>query len=105
MNVICKTERMKLVQLDQRASELVANYVNRNRHFLDPWEPVRDETYYTADYQAESLKKEEKLINQGQLFKVWMLYDERIIGSISLSNIVRGAFQSCHLGYRMMERS
>lgn len=101
MNVICKTERMSLVQLDQGASELVADYVNRNRQFLDPWEPVRDETYYTADYQADILAKEATLIQQGQLFKVWMLYDERIIGSISLSNIVRGAFQSCHLGYRM----
>jgi ribosomal-protein-alanine N-acetyltransferase len=101
MNIICKTERMSLVQLGPKASELVVDYVSRNRLFLDSWEPVRDETYYTADYQAEILEKEAKLSEQEQLFKVWMLYNDRIIGSISLSNIVRGAFQSCHLGYRM----
>jgi [ribosomal protein S5]-alanine N-acetyltransferase len=32
---------------------------------------------------------------------LWMLFEERIVGSIAISNIIRGPFQSCYLGYRM----
>ncbi|CAH1195503.1 [Ribosomal protein S5]-alanine N-acetyltransferase [Paenibacillus allorhizoplanae] len=101
MKVICKTNRMSLVQLYASSSALVVDYFRRNREFLEPWEMVRDESFFTAEFHAELLEKELKLFEDGQLFKVWMLYEERIIGSIALSNIVRGAFQSCHLGYRM----
>lgn len=101
MQLVCKTERMSLVRLDPTSAELVLDYVNRNRAFLKEWETERNELYYTKLYQADLLEKEVKLIEDGLLQKVWMLYEDRIIGSISLSNIVRGAFQSCHLGYRM----
>lgn len=30
-----------------------------------------------------------------------MLFEERIVGSIAISNIIRDPFQSCYLGYRM----
>jgi len=45
-------------------------------------------------------------IKEGRLFKVWFFKQEDIaldyvLGSIALNNIVRGAFQSCHLGYKM----
>ncbi|MCY9658329.1 GNAT family N-acetyltransferase [Paenibacillus chondroitinus] len=101
MQLVCKTERMSLVRLDPTSSELVLDYVNRNRAFLKEWEIERNELYYTNSHQADLLEKEVKLIEDGLLIKVWMLYEDRVIGSISLSNIVRGAFQSCHLGYRM----
>jgi ribosomal-protein-alanine N-acetyltransferase len=101
MNFIRKTNRMSLVQLDASSCELVVDYFLRNREFLEPWEMVRDESFFTAEFQAELLQKEMKLFEDGQQFKVWMLYEKRIIGSIALNNIVRGAFQSCHLGYRM----
>ncbi|MDR6549907.1 GNAT family N-acetyltransferase [Paenibacillus qinlingensis] len=101
MKVIHTTKRMALVQLDSASSELVVDYFRRNRDFLEPWEMVREASFYTVDYHAELLEKEKKLYEDGYLFKVWMLYDHRIIGSIALNNIVRGAFQSCHLGYRM----
>jgi ribosomal-protein-alanine N-acetyltransferase len=42
------------------------------------------------------------------MLKVWIFRaddtQDRTIGSLSLSNIVRGAFQSCHLGYRIDEQ-
>lgn len=101
MQLVCKTERMSLVGLDPTSAELVLDYVNRNQAFLNEWEPERNRLYYTKSYQADLLDKEVKLIEDGLLQKVWMMYEDRIIGSISLSNIVRGAFLSCHLGYRM----
>lgn len=101
MKLLVKTERMSLVLLDRSSIGLVLDYVIRNRTFLEPWELERNETYFTKDYQAEQLEQEALKIEEGQMLKVWMLFEERIVGSIALNNIVRGAFQSCHLGYRM----
>ncbi|WP_261305808.1 GNAT family N-acetyltransferase [Paenibacillus andongensis] len=101
MKLMMKTDRMSLVSLDRSSVDLVLDYVVRNRTFLEPWELERNEAYFTKDYQAEQLEQEAMKIEEGQLLKVWLLFEERIVGSIALNNIVRGAFQSCHLGYRM----
>jgi len=101
MNIISRTERMDLMQLEQASADLVLEYVVRNRSFLEPWEPERNEEFYTLTHQAALLQQEAVKIKEGQLFKVWMVQEGRVIGSAALSNIVRGAFQSCHLGYKM----
>ncbi|SDM91826.1 ribosomal-protein-alanine N-acetyltransferase [Paenibacillus sp. yr247] len=103
MKLLCKTERMSLVMLDRSSTDLVLDYVIRNRAFLEPWELERNEAYFTRAYQADQLEQEAKKIEEGQLIKAWLMIEDRVVGSISLSNIVRGAFQSCHLGYRMDE--
>ncbi|MDR6880206.1 ribosomal-protein-alanine N-acetyltransferase [Bacillus sp. 3255] len=104
MQALMKTDRMSLLKFDRSSAGLVLDYVLRNRAFLQAWEPERNDDYYTEEFQADLLDKESKLIVDGHLFKVWMQYEGALIGSIALSNIVRGAFQSCHLGYRMDER-
>ncbi|NEW05310.1 GNAT family N-acetyltransferase [Paenibacillus sp. SYP-B3998] len=101
MKEVCKTERLSLVLLDSSSVHLVLDYVMRSRNFLKLWEPERNEDYFTAVYQAELLEQDAKNMDESQLLKWWILYEEQIIGSVSLSNIVRGAFQSCHLGYRL----
>jgi ribosomal-protein-alanine N-acetyltransferase len=45
-------------------------------------------------------------MERGQLVKLWLCKTEepdRVIGSVAISNIVRGVFLSCHLGYRLDE--
>lgn len=69
MKVIRNTNRMSLVQLDSSSCELVVAYFRRNRVFLEPWEMVRDESFFTANFHAELLEKEMKLFEDGQLFK------------------------------------
>jgi [ribosomal protein S5]-alanine N-acetyltransferase len=100
MKRVCSTERLILAALDSSSASLVLDYVLRNRAFLEPWEPERNKEYFTLAHQAQMLDQETKKMEEGQLFKVWLLYENRIVGSVSLSNIVRGVFQSCHLGYR-----
>ena len=73
------------------ADELAALLVE-NRAFLAPFEPDRDERFYTADGQREQLQREDK-----HAFAI--LDGERIVGTVSLSNVVRGSLQSANLGY------
>ncbi len=82
----------------------VLDYMQRNREFLREWDPARLPGFYTLETQREMIEGDLHQTEIGQLAKFWIYKREelwRIIGSISLSNIVRGAFQSCHLGYRL----
>ncbi|SDC90898.1 ribosomal-protein-alanine N-acetyltransferase [Paenibacillus sp. UNCCL117] len=103
--VTYRTARLALEGLDEGDSGRVLDFVQRNREFLTPWEPSRAEHYYTMEQQARLLREEDAGMAAGLLFKLWISkLDEpegRLIGSVSLSNIVRGCFHSCHLGYKM----
>ncbi|MEV3992888.1 GNAT family protein [Streptomyces sp. NPDC049837] len=73
-----------------------------NRDHIQPFEPRRPETYYTAEEQAARLSAPDS--------RSWALVDreetgteeaggERIVGLATLSGIALGPFRSAHLGY------
>ncbi|RRJ61661.1 N-acetyltransferase [Paenibacillus oralis] len=102
MKSILYSERLILKELGAPDAEAVLDYLRRNREVLGPWERTKEPEYYTLEYQRELLHQESEKIASGDLCKWWIFRQEepgRIIGSVVLSNIVRGAFQSCHLGY------
>ncbi|WP_334075796.1 MULTISPECIES: GNAT family N-acetyltransferase [Paenibacillus] len=104
MESILHSERLLMKVLDEAAAAEVLDYVRRNREFLEPWEREKEEDYYTLDYQKELLAKERHQHEKGDFYKMWIYRKdrpERIIGSVALSNMVFGAFLSCHLGYRL----
>jgi [ribosomal protein S5]-alanine N-acetyltransferase len=77
------------------AGELAALLVE-NRTFLAPFEPPRDERFYTSAGQLERLKREDK-------HGFAILDADRIVGTVALSNVVRGPLQSANLGYWVAE--
>lgn len=97
------TERLILKVIDKSCVELVIDYYLRNKSFLEEWEPIKSDEFYTKQYQEEQLEKELDSIKNNNSLRLWIFKREdesRIIGSVSFSNIVRGAFLSCHLGYK-----
>jgi ribosomal-protein-alanine N-acetyltransferase len=101
-----ETERLILKILDKTFAEKVLDFHIRNRDFHEKWDPVRDEKYYTEEHHKKELEDELYKINKGLMFKLWLFekhdrYYEKPLGYISFSNIVRGCFQSCHLGYKI----
>lgn len=103
MFIALQTSRLQLKVLDQERAAEVVDFIVRNDHYLKIWEPLRDPEYYTIDKQAEILAAESRSIADGSLFKVWLHQDDEIIGSIAVSNIVRGVFQSGHVGYKLAQ--
>jgi ribosomal-protein-alanine N-acetyltransferase len=79
------------------AGELAALLIE-NRAFLAPFEPPRNERFYTVEGQLERLEREDK-----HVFAI--LDDERIAGTATLSNVARGPLQSANLGYWVAERA
>lgn len=78
------------------AGELAALLVE-NREFLAPFEPVRDDRFFTIDGQRERIENE-----GSEAFAI--LAGDRIAGTVTISNIVHGPFQSATLGYWVAER-
>lgn len=104
MQRVYETERLLLKILDKNDAGIVADYCVRNRDFLEEWEPLRDVTFYTKVFHEENLDKEFKSIMDGTALKVWIFKkgdSTKTIGSIGFSNIIRGVFLSCHLGYKL----
>lgn len=106
MQGIYETERLILKVSDKTHAELVLDYYIRNKDFLQEWEPIRSKEFYEISHHQEQLKKDLISIENGNLFRVWIFKkedDTKIIGTIGFSNIIRGAFLSCHLGYKLDE--
>lgn len=101
-----ETGRLLLRELDEGQAEAVRDYFLRNRRFLEQWEAARSDAYFTVEAQREQLEKDRRQREAGGLLRLWIFKKgepARIIGSLAFANIVRGAFQSCHLGYRLDE--
>ncbi|MFE1774533.1 GNAT family N-acetyltransferase [Streptomyces sp. NPDC059008] len=91
--------------VSEDAAGLARSYL-RSRDHLRPWEPDRDEAFFTPAGQAERLR--EMLAERGAGRSMpWVLVREPdggaaepdIVGTITLSGIVRGPFHSGNVGY------
>jgi len=81
-------------------------YRERNRAHLEPWEPRRTGQFYTLQAVEEQLGRMERLVEEeSALF--WLLQfpdSDEVVGECGFTNIVRGPFQACHLGFSLDSR-
>jgi len=88
----------RLVTVDD--APLLADALRRSRDFLAPWEPIRSDDYFTADSQRAVIRVALEQHEQGTCVPQVILDENgRVVGRITLNGIVRGAFQSCSVGY------
>jgi ribosomal-protein-alanine N-acetyltransferase len=79
-----------------------------NREHTGPWDPARDESFYSAAGQRLELELDQRAWAAGTAFAFAVLaMDEgdRIIGRVALSNVVRGPWQNATLGYWIDHRA
>ncbi len=98
-----ETERLTLRTIDLSDLGLLKEYLIRNRDFLSPWEPQRQDSYYTDNNLVHMI--EEEIANNSKQnhlsLYVSLKGEKQIIGNVTLSNIIRGVFQSCFIGYKL----
>ena len=80
-------------------AEALARLYVANREYLRPWEPERDDSYYTVEGQRANLNDLLDAYGTGEMWPGVVLVDGRIAGRITLNNILRGPLQSCFVGY------
>ncbi|RKD33664.1 GNAT family N-acetyltransferase [Lacrimispora algidixylanolytica] len=103
MKITYETERLILRTSDISLTDMVLDYHVRNQAFLKEWEPIRSKAFYSRTYQEEELMGDSCNKNALRLWISKKENPERIIGCIGFTNIIKGAFQSCYLGYKLDE--
>lgn len=100
------TDRLIVRLVDERDAYRLADYYTQNREFLQPWEPVRDQSHcYPYGWQARlNLINELQKQGNGYYFILLGHDEEEIRGVANFSNVLRGAFYACYLGYSLGEK-
>lgn len=99
-----ESERLILTPSDLCPAEALTDYYVRNRDFLTPFDPMREPSFFTVEGQRALLEGEAAQAAADQSYHFYLsLKDalDRIIGMAALNGVMRGAFQSCFLGYKL----
>lgn len=96
-----ETKRTTLQVLPSSCSERLLKYRVRNRERLAPWEPLRYSSYYTNNECRNALEANQLGFSQGKSICLWGIHNDTsdLVGSCNFTNIVRGPFQACFLGF------
>ena len=104
--IILKTERLILVPQGLDDAGDLLRYYDRNRLNFQPWVPARDESFFTIQSMRDRISTAQARMKDQQSlhFVLRGLDSAEIIGECGFTNIVRGPFQACHLGFSICER-
>ncbi|ALP36675.1 acetyltransferase [Paenibacillus sp. IHB B 3084] len=80
---------------------LALRLTNRESHA--PYEPLHGDSFFTLEEQEEYIRQKLRQAEEdrGYSFGIFLLEDERLIGYVSISNLVRGMGQFADIGYMM----
>lgn len=96
-----KTHRTQITLLQPDQAPLLADYYRRNQDHLAPWEGLREPNFYSEADCRMRIEKNLHIFEQGSGL-AWAALSpdaKQIVATCGLSNIVRGLFQACNLGY------
>jgi ribosomal-protein-alanine N-acetyltransferase len=95
------TDRVVLRLARDHEVPALLDYFARNREHLARWEPATPPSYYTEAFWLERLatQRRERDADRGYRFHLFERPSERVIGTIGITNVVRGCFQSGNLGF------
>lgn len=98
-----RSKRVRLSQPEPEAAAKVLAFFLRNQEHLAPWSPPRPASFYTEGHWKLALQKNREALEEGRSarFFVQTVESGALVGVCNLTDLVRGAFQSCHLGYSL----
>jgi [ribosomal protein S5]-alanine N-acetyltransferase len=73
----------------------------RNKEFFQAYSPMRIDGFYTVQGQTNVIEANiaQSQNNSKYTFGIFLNDTDELIGSVSLSEILRGPLQSCYIGY------
>ncbi|HEX8778216.1 MAG TPA: GNAT family N-acetyltransferase [Rhodanobacter sp.] len=101
------TERTRIRVAGEADAPALLRYRVANRAHLAPWEPLREDAFYTLQHCLQSIAdgREHARLDRGYPLLVFDRAETEILATFTLANVVRGAFQACHLGYGAAARA
>lgn len=75
----------------------------KNRAFFEPYMETRPDEFYTLEYQQRSIRSgvERRQQDEAYVWGVFLQDSDELIGTVSLTEVVRGSLQSGWLGYSL----
>lgn len=98
-----KGKNVSLRNLTPMNAEEVLEYYKKNKNHLAPFEPTKDNNFYTVETQKKNLSKSYKELLAGTNIELGIFKEEKLIGKIKLSRIIHGSFKNGILGYSIDE--
>jgi len=83
--------------------EVVRFYMD-NREHLEPWSPAWPANFFSEEFWRDQVEQREQELRAGlgaRLFVFKLSEPARVIGNVSLTQVVRGPLQQCVLGYAL----
>jgi ribosomal-protein-alanine N-acetyltransferase len=98
-------ERLTLRSLEPGDAAAMLALYERNATFLQPWDPARPPGFYTLSFQEDIIRTAQTAAanDRGYMFGIVLNETGALVGRLTLSGIVRGAFQNAYLGYWLDE--
>lgn len=96
--------RIVLRHLEEGDAPALLDFVSENRGFLEQWEPVREDAFFTVDAQRADIAAAEADAGADRRHAFGIFLDGELVGRLALNQIVRGVFQNAYLGYSIGER-
>lgn len=94
----------RVLQLQDIAE--LTEILSKNRTFLSPWDPVRDDEFFTEEKQSEIARTALSSYENGSMVPLVILNSAgKLAGQLNINGIVRGALQSAALGYWVSQES
>ncbi|MFV0448807.1 MAG: GNAT family N-acetyltransferase [Vibrio sp.] len=84
-------------------AERIVQYFRENRDHLKPWDPAREEAFFTTEgWQQRLLKLSEvHKLSLGFYLLIIDTESDKMLGTISFSNINRFPIHTCNVGYSL----
>ncbi|WP_246201089.1 ribosomal protein S5-alanine N-acetyltransferase [Vibrio ziniensis] len=101
---VCETDgEILLVTAQLSDAERIAQYFRDNREHLKPWDPVREDAFFTTGgWQQRLLKLSEvHKLSLGFYLLIIDIKTDKMLGTISFSNLNRFPIHTCNVGYSL----
>ena len=100
------TDRLQVRLLEPHEADLMVRFRNENRDHLEPWEPLRRPDFFTEGFWENHLRLTLRDFRESAsaCFVLLSPREDEVLGVCNYTNIVRGTFQSCQLGYALADK-
>jgi ribosomal-protein-alanine N-acetyltransferase len=102
--VLLQTGRLGLMLPHPGLAAAMLDFAMRNQPHLRPWSPPAPANFHALEYWQDNILATRAAFDAGSMVRLLMLpasAPDKIIGSIGFSQIARGPFCSCMLGYQI----
>ena len=98
--------RLVIRHLEPHEAVLMTEFRIENKAHLETWEPKRSSEFFTEGFWQIDLRLTLRDFRNGSSVCLCLLSPEEdeVLGVCNYTSIVRGTFQSCHLGYALAKK-